>query len=256
MQARKNPDAIAFAVRQALADTRKGKASALSFASGQITLVSGHAQVTGNPGVKLNSFLDFMLVTPNGTLGTNKKVVLTTDGQFDVYSVDTTGSTQTADTSILKWRSMTPYFHGDKTTQYMNGDYMNPVATLLTVTAAAAVDLPTSLVLANQMKAVLNIHMAEGDEVHVTADTWNAISTADATDETSAETLANAIKTAFNAHLTQAGVHVWDDSLNSVSTANASNPSTLWALLNALKAAVNLHLASAAAGESVGVTPE
>lgn len=123
-------------------------------------------------------------------------------------------------------------FHADKSTAIATAD---------------ASDLPTSIVLANALKASLNTHMASAISsttaigVHVAADSTNGpIATADATDLASVETLLNAAKTKFNAHLSQSGVHFTNDAAT-VATANATDQATSNTLANALKAAANLH---------------
>lgn len=115
-----------------------------------------------------------------------------------------------------------------------------------------AVDLPTTITLANNLKAELNTHMASacdpttGQGVHLAADATNGpIATANATDLASSETLLNAIKTKFNAHLTQAGVHCTNDATNTVATTNAVDLPTSEALANALQTAINAHFAAA-----------
>ena len=83
------------------------------------------------------------------------------------------------------------------------------------------------------------------------ADTTNTISAADCVDLATSITLANALKVAFNAHLTQAGVHYINDATNTVVAANASDLGTTQTLATALKTALNAHMADAPTGGSM-----
>jgi hypothetical protein len=115
-----------------------------------------------------------------------------------------------------------------------------------------AADLPSVIVMANNLFAEFNAHMASacssttGQGAHLLADTTNGpLTTAAAVDQGTADTLLNAIKTAFNAHLTQSGVHAHNDGTNTVAAANATNLGTSITLANALQTAVNAHFAAA-----------
>ena len=67
---------------------------------------------------------------------------------------------------------------------------------------------------------------------------------------------ANALKTALNAHATQAGVHYANDATNfPIATATASDLPTLLALAAAVKTAINAHVIFAAGGVMVRVIP-
>ncbi len=147
-------------------------------------------------------------------------------------------------------------FHYDQLSD-MTGEHTHPVATIMTVTAAAATNLATSITLANNLKKVLNRHMADGLDAfgcgcHTVADTTNVVTTADAaTLLAEVQTLLNAIKTKFNAHLTQSGVHPNNDGTNTEATANATDQTTANALAISLKAKINAHMASANAGHGI-----
>lgn len=150
-----------------------------------------------------------------------------------------------ADATLLGAR-----FHADVTAGATTGDFTSPATSALLVSAANATDLPTSLVLANQIKTIFNIQIADA-VAHKTADTTNKIVAANAVDLTTAQTLANAIKTAFNAHLTQSNVHYTNDGTNTNATTAAVDLPTTQALLNALKGNINAHIVSAPAGFAV-----
>lgn len=57
--------------------------------------------------------------------------------------------------------------------------------------------------LLTDMKAKFNAHLTQAG-VHVTNDSTNTVSAANATDQTSSDTLANALKSSLNAHITSA----------------------------------------------------
>lgn len=128
-------------------------------------------------------------------------------------------------------------------------NYQSITVTNVTVSAAAATDLPTTLVLANQVLAVLgNMHMPD-DQVHLKADVTNnpiIDGYLPAVDLASVEVLLNALSTLFVAHLTQSGVHVHNDN---TTYAGLSTPATSLVtaenLANSLKAAVNTHMLNA-----------
>ena len=63
--------------------------------------------------------------------------------------------------------------------------------------------------------------------------------------QTAANTFANAIQTAFNAHRTQSGVHYNNDTLNVSAAAAASNLGTFITLVNDLRNRVNNHISGA-----------
>lgn len=75
--------------------------------------------------------------------------------------------------------------------------------------------------------------------------TWIAAGGIGGASQTDTNTFVNAIKTFFNAHLTQSGVHQNNDTTNTETTANASSLSTCIALINALRNHVNTHVAHA-----------
>lgn len=148
-------------------------------------------------------------------------------------------------------------FHADVTSS-TTGDYTQPASTALKVASANATDLPSTLAIANEALAKLNIHMADAMS-HQVADTTNGpvANAVAAVDQGTANTLLNLLKATFNAHLTQVissvHVHFNDDSTNTVAAANASNASTSQTLANAIKASYNAHIISAPGG-GVGVS--
>jgi hypothetical protein len=139
-------------------------------------------------------------------------------------------------------------FHAD-VTSYPAGD---GASAPLSVTAATAADLPTSIALANQLTSYFNVHAADA-LAHKAADTANAIATPAAADLPTSIALANAIKAKFNAHLVQSGVHCTNDATNTNATAAATDLPTTIALLNAMKGNFNAHFVSCPAGQCIKV---
>ncbi len=142
-------------------------------------------------------------------------------------------------------------YHADVTSRATAGDPSAPTAAAATCATADATNEPTSVALANALKALWNAHFADA-LAHLAADTANAVSTAAATDYASAATLANALQTKYNAHLSQSGVHATTDT-NTDSTTTATTDATTRALLNALKAAYNIHVVHAPLGSSLAL---
>jgi hypothetical protein len=120
----------------------------------------------------------------------------------------------------------------------------------VTVTAASATDLPTSIASVNQSRAVYEFHRVD-TLAHANADTTNSMVLGPCVDLATAEALANQIKTKFNAHLTQATVHYNNDGVNAVVAANATDLGTLQTLANAIKSALNAHMGAASAPTNV-----
>jgi hypothetical protein len=72
---------------------------------------------------------------------------------------------------------------------------------LAITTLVAASTLATGITLGNAIKTAYNIHRAS-TTYHYTADATNVVASADATDQSSLNTLLNEIKTDLNAHIT------------------------------------------------------
>ncbi len=133
--------------------------------------------------------------------------------------------------------------HRDKTATPA-GDALNPSSTVLTVSAANATDLATSLTLVNNIKGVLAVHLAD-TSAHLEADTTNDNFDGYAlgTDLASAILLANAIKVDYTAHIASTVFHVNADSTNTVSASAATDQSSLNTLLNEVKGDLTAHIA-------------
>jgi hypothetical protein len=162
------------------------------------------------------------------------------------------------------------FFHIDVTSLGTVGDPMVRDGSGLSAASAAtglpanAADLPTSLVLANALMALSAVHAvdsvaahASGAAAHLISDTALAATLAAipaAVDLGTAETVANGLKTFWNAHFTSAGVHVTNDATNTIAAAAATTQGTTNTLLNAIKTAVVAHFVSAPAGDSILLT--
>lgn len=139
-------------------------------------------------------------------------------------------------------------FHLDRTaatpTAYPN--YRDPSVTRMSIASANSSSLGTALTLVAELKLKINLHFAD-TIAHNTA-VSSAVTTAAATDLATAQTLANALKAAWNTHLSAANVHFTNDATNTIAAVDATNQGTLDTLLNELKTDFNSHVASAPVG--------
>lgn len=131
-------------------------------------------------------------------------------------------------------------------------------ASEVTITAANASDLATSLTLVNQTAAVFygitsgpgiypgHLNDTGDGFAHKVKDATNVRASAyPAVDLATAQTLANEIKTDYEAHRASTTFHYNADSTNTISASDASDQSSLNTLLNELKTDINAHMASA-----------
>jgi hypothetical protein len=105
---------------------------------------------------------------------------------------------------------------------------------------SAPVDLPTSLIYLNALKATYNAHLVETG-IHVNNDSLNKILIQDATSLSTALILANTLKQRFNLHLSQSNVHATNDITNIIITADATNLASLLTLLVSIAISYNAH---------------
>jgi len=160
------------------------------------------------------------------------------------------------------------FFHQDATSLTTTDQFITGSVATLQVTAAAATDVPSSIVLLNQLIGVARVMMNDASPAsqtlsgaHKIVDTINlallpaqyVATGVTATDLAAAITAANLFKAAYNAHLAQAGVHPNNDGTNTVAAANATVLSDMIVLLSAEKVAVNAHISSAPATQMVNV---
>ncbi|UOF77391.1 hypothetical protein [Caudoviricetes sp.] len=147
--------------------------------------------------------------------------------------------------------SVASLFHAD-ITQITSGNFARPTVTNDTPAlsiGAAPTDTATAISFSNSLKGLLNRHFAD-TRAHNSAVTA-AMSTADATDLTTAIALGIAQKTAVNAHLTESNVHFNNDGTNGIAAADATNITTLIALLTELRTDVGAHIISAPTGAMI-----
>lgn len=78
-------------------------------------------------------------------------------------------------------------------------------------------------------------------EVHKVDDTSNKVTSADATDQTSVNTLLNEIKADYNTHRASTTYHRAADTTNAVTSADATNLASSLTLANEIKADLNAH---------------
>jgi hypothetical protein len=94
---------------------------------------------------------------------------------------------------------MRNHFGDDSAHKIANGAYQ-AVLDGYGAPLAASAPLATVIPSVNAMKVVLNLHMPM-TTLHLNADNTNTVSAANATDQASANTLANALKASLNAHM-------------------------------------------------------
>ena len=142
--------------------------------------------------------------------------------------------------------------HNDLKAQIGAGSHFHMDACELTVSAANASSLATSLVLCNQLIAVMRFHFADLLALKV-ADATSLPALNAAVDLTSAQTAANLMKASYNTHRASTTYHYNADATNVTSSADASDQSSLNTLLNELKTDVNAHIADGPAAKSIRV---
>ena len=100
----------------------------------------------------------------------------------------------------------THFADGISTDPYFCGAHKIPDAVNAALLPAAPIDLPTLVAALNTLKSTINAHfiMVAPSAVHFTNDATNTIAAAGATVLADSITLANAIKTALNAHVLSA----------------------------------------------------
>jgi len=140
------------------------------------------------------------------------------------------------------------FFHAD-ITQISSGHFTAPVVASQIISAANSSSEGTAVTLSNQLLDYINNHFAD-TFAHNTA-VSAAMTTARATDLASAITLGNAIKAAYNTHLSAANVHFNNDGTNTIAAANATDQTSVNTLLNELKTDFNAHIISAPTGAMI-----
>lgn len=149
---------------------------------------------------------------------------------------------------------VTSQFHRD-ISGVAGGDFRFPTSTTLAVSAATAVDLPTTLALAKNIQGVCHVHLPDdaahllSDNTYLSLDGYAIDNTSGASQLSSVILLLNAAKAIINVHYTASGVHVNNDATNTISTAGATDLASSETLANAIKTKINAHILS---GPSVG----
>jgi len=134
-------------------------------------------------------------------------------------------------------------------TSTAGGDYTAPTSSPLQVVSSSTADLAHVITMAEEIRAVLVVHLSDAI-AHKVADTTNlalitltAVPTA--TDQATVNTLLNAISTALTAHDSQSGVHAHNDGTNLITAPAATNLATSKALAADARAQTNAHITTA-----------
>jgi hypothetical protein len=109
------------------------------------------------------------------------------------------------------------------------------------VFSPSAFDLPSLIILVNDLKAKINTHEV-GAEIHYKDDTADLIITPDAFDGSSALALTIAVQTSFLNHLFQTDVHLYPDTFNTFAPIPVFDISTAITAANAVQSSFNKHL--------------
>lgn len=148
-------------------------------------------------------------------------------------------------------QELTTMPHADITSK-TSGYFTDASHTAAIVTNADATVLAGVLLIANELKVLIPIHFAD-DIAHSEADETNAVASADASDQDTANTLLNEIKDVLNAHFIETDVHFTNDGTNTIGTADATDLASSVTLANALKTAFNAHVQFGLTSPSVKV---
>lgn len=143
--------------------------------------------------------------------------------------------------------------HLDRTSKNSGVDYKAPVLTRVAITYAAATNDATAILLANNIKSVVNVHFPDVKAHNAAVSA--VVATADATDLTTCIALDNSLKSTYEAHRTASTVHYTNDSTNTISSANATDSATNITLVNELRTDVAAHMAMAPAGTNINIVP-
>ncbi|NUP13763.1 MAG: hypothetical protein HOW73_47610 [Polyangiaceae bacterium] len=131
------------------------------------------------------------------------------------------------------------------------GTIFHADASTAIATLPVASDLPSVIARANAIKATYNAHIASacnattGVGAHIAADATNVVSSANASDQATANTLLNEIKADYNTHIASTSFHPTADATNAIAAANASDLATSITLVNELYTDINAHMAAA-----------
>jgi hypothetical protein len=118
-------------------------------------------------------------------------------------------------------------------------DVGEQICVFATLSGTGAANEQLAIRAANQMKQVWVFHLAD-TLAHKAADTPPSLTTANTL--ATAYTLANALKTDYNAHNNDTATYHYNADTNDEGTTNATTLGTLQTLLNALKTKMNDHI--------------
>lgn len=147
--------------------------------------------------VKKQDFLDPFVTAFNGL-----KAQVGAGAFFHLDKGEYAAASATAsslDTSVTRTRECVSLFktHFADT---LGHKVVDPNAGLAALTVAGVYDLATAIVAANAIKAAYNLHRAS-TTFHYNADATNTVTSADASDQTSLNTLVNELVVDFTAHI-------------------------------------------------------
>ncbi len=124
----------------------------------------------------------------------------------------------------------------------------------MSVTAATATDLPTALVLTNNLIDIMTFHFAD-TLAHKVADATALPARGAAVDLASAITAANLIRTSWATHIAATTKHYTADATNTLASVASTDLASLLTLANEEKTKFNAHMLSAPAAASLRVVP-
>jgi ribosome-associated translation inhibitor RaiA len=122
----------------------------------------------------------------------------------------------------------------------------------LSVTVADATDLPTALLLCQNIQAIWAFHGLD-TLAHKVADGVDVTVAPIPTDLATAITWANEFKADYNLHIASTTYHYNADATNAVAAANATILSDLLTLINQEKSKLNAHIVSGQPAKSLRV---
>ena len=123
--------------------------------------------------------------------------------------------------------------------------------------SATPTDLPSSITAVNELQTIFLRHGVDvlAHKVADSAEVATIAAVPVAVDQGTVDTLANALKAAWNTHIASTTYHPNADSTNAIGAANATNLSTGITLITALQAAFINHIESGNASPLIKTVP-
>lgn len=137
--------------------------------------------------------------------------------------------------------------------QSVSFDQDPPTVSALQVTAANATDLPTSLVLGNQIIGFYIRHFAD-TVMHKVVDATALPADGACVDLTTAIAAMTLLKATHATHIASTTQHYTADATNTLLTATPTDQTSLNTFVNAAKTAINAHTAAGLAGFGFALT--